>query len=291
MKECFRQKEFGTAALQVVQRASEICDAYTAQGLRLTVRQLFYQFVGRNWLANTDRNYNNLAAVIAEARDGGLIDWDHIEDRGRITQERPHFPTLKHFLQEAAEQFRLDHWASQKHYVEVQIEKQALEGVVSEICDRWSVPLTSNKGYSSASAMYRRGKIIQTKRDVDKKIPHALLLCDHDPSGIDMTRDVRERLARYSDGYVEVIRLGLNFDQVQRHKLPENPVKLSDGRAKKYVELYGESSWELDALDPMMLVSLVEHGIRRFVDVKVWDESVRREQTGKDSVQTIVEDI
>jgi hypothetical protein len=291
MKECFREKKFGDRALDIIAKADRVCADYMSQGLKLTVRQLYYQFVSENWLKNTPQNYEALATVISEAREGGMLDWEAIEDRGRVTHTHAAFGSLKGFLQQLNEQFRLDKWKKQKHYVEVMVEKQALEGVLYPTCEKWGVPLTANKGYSSVSSMYQRGKYLQSMRDVEKKEVHVLYLGDHDPSGLDMTRDVQDRLERFSDGPIDVIRLGLNHDQVLRHQLPENPVKMNDSRANAYREQFGDSSWELDALKPNMLAALLENGIKQFLDLTLWRTMEEQQQRDQDVLQTIIEEL
>jgi len=290
-KECFSDKKFGERALDIIAKANSVIESSEYAGLTLTVRQLYYQFVGNVWLENTPQNYEALATVISEGREAGMIDWDAIEDRGRITNETPTYPSLKGYLRQLNESFRLDKWKKQKHYVEVMVEKQALEGIIGPICDKWNVPLTANKGYSSVSSMYKRGKYIQSQRDVEGKMVHVLYLGDHDPSGIDMTRDVKDRLERYSDGPVDVVRLGLNHDQVLRHRLPENPVKFKDSRSAGYVELYGEHSWELDALKPTVLRALVENGIKQFLDLPLWRSMEAQQQNDQDNLQTIIDEL
>jgi hypothetical protein len=291
MKECFREKKFGDRALDIIAKADRVCADYMSQGLKMTVRQLYYQFVSENWIKNTPQNYEALATVISEAREGGMLDWDAIEDRGRVTHTHAAFDSLKGFLQQLNEQFRLDKWKKQAHYVEVMVEKQALEGVMYPTCEKWGVPLTANKGYSSVSSMYQRGKYLQSMRDVEHKEVHVLYLGDHDPSGIDMTRDVQDRLERFSNGPIDVIRLGLNHDQVLRHQLPENPVKMKDSRADAYRERFGDSSWELDALKPTMLAALLENGIKQFLDLPLWRTMEEQQQRDQDVLQTIIEEL
>ena len=291
MKECFSNKKFGERALDLIAKANSVIESPDYAGVCVTVRQLYYQFVSESWLANTPQNYEALATVIAEGREAGMIDWDAIEDRGRVTNEHPSFPSLKAYLTQLNESFRLDKWKKQKHYLEVMVEKQALEGIIYPVCEKWSVPLTANKGYSSVSSMYKRGKFIQSQRDVEGKEVHVLYLGDHDPSGIDMTRDVKDRLERYSDGPVDVIRLGLNHDQVLRHQLIENPVKFDDSRAAGYIERFGTHSWELDALKPKTLRALVENGIKQFLDLPAWRALENQQQSDQDTLQTIIEEI
>jgi len=73
-----------------------------------------------------------------------------------------------------------------------------------------------------------------------------LRISDHDPSGIDMTEDIRNRLAKYGGEEIEVTRVALTYDQVQKFRLRPNPVKRADSRAPNYINLYGQECWELN---------------------------------------------
>jgi hypothetical protein len=77
-----------------------------------------------------------------------------------------------------------------------------------------------------------------------------LHLGDHDPSGLDMTRDLRDRLSLYSRAAVDVQRVALNMDQVGVFNPPPNFAKESDKRFEAYRRQYGDQCWELDALPP-----------------------------------------
>jgi len=75
-----------TPTMVVIDQAVAIIAEYLDQGLKLTLRQLFYQFVARALLENVFQNYKRLGRIISEARDGGFIDWDAMEDRVREVQ-------------------------------------------------------------------------------------------------------------------------------------------------------------------------------------------------------------
>jgi len=179
----------------------------------------------------------------------------------------------------AARKFRIDKWEDQPNHVEVMVEKQALEGVLIPVCDELQVTFSSNKGYSSASAMYRMGKrYAYYKKHLGKNL-HILYLGDHDPSGLDMDRDIEERVEMYSDySVVFVERLALLMAQIEEHQPPENPTKLSDSRSSDYISIHGLSSWELDALEPRLLADLVRQGVRNLRDDNLWDAAVERER-------------
>ena len=95
-------------------------------------------------------------------------------------------------------------------------------------------------------------------------------LGDHDPSGIDMTRDIGDRLALF-DAETTVRRIALNMNQVEAYSPPPNPAKLTDARANGYITRYGNQSWELDALDPTTLDALITSTIDEFRDPEQWE--------------------
>jgi hypothetical protein len=56
--------------------------------------------------------------------------------------------------------------------------------------------------------------------------------------------------------------------QVEEHEPPPNPTKEADPRSAVYRREYGETCWELDALEPRLLVDLVQAAIRRHMHVR-----------------------
>ena len=283
MKEHFVAKRFGQAALDLIDTINEILDDYEADGYDLSLRQLYYQLVSRNIVSNTEQSYKRVGDIVSDARLAGLIDWDMIKDRGRETVINSHWTSPGDIIETCAKQFRIDLWADQPCYVEVMVEKQALEGVLEPVCRSLDVPFTANKGYGSSSLLYEVGKRLATKRRFERgggrsRSLHILYLGDHDPSGIDMTRDVKQRLELFSECYVEVQRLALNMDQIQKLRPPENPAKLTDSRANAYVQRFGRSSWELDAVEPKALARLVTDAVAELRDEKRWKAAVARQK-------------
>src|SRR3990167_7980519 len=187
--------DFSPRRVELLATATDIALEYQEQGLRMTLRQLYYQLVARGFIPNNDREYKNLGELLSKARMGGLLDWDTIEDRVRVPREVQTFDDLPHLLRAAESAFRLDFWKAQSEHVEVWVEKDALSGVLWNVCNPLGVTLMVNRGYSSASAMYEAYQrflpLLQEGRTV-----RILYLGDHDPSGMHMTVDVRERLRR-----------------------------------------------------------------------------------------------
>ena len=176
----------------------------------------------------------------------------------------------------AAHSFRLDKWATQRWRVEVWIEKDALSGVIAGVCRELDIPYFSCRGYTSISEMWVAARRMQ--RYIDQgQTPLILHLGDHDPSGVDMTRDVIDRLRMFMGGS-SVQRLALNWDQVETYNPPPNPAKLSDSRAQGYIEQHGENSWELDALEPSVIASLIRDAVQGVRDEDAYRRVWEREQ-------------
>lgn len=286
MLETFVTKKFGSSALEMIDVINEILNDYEAQGYDLSLRQLYYQLVSRNIVPNTEKSYKNVGSLVSDARLAGLIDWDMIKDRGREVVANPHWDNPQDFIEVVAPQYRFNLWHDQQNYVEVMVEKQALEGVLQPVCSEHDVPFTANKGYSSSSAMYEASKRFIDAGNSGKDL-HVIYLGDHDPSGIDMTRDVADRLEMFLDPEaltVEVHRIALNMDQVEELNPPENPAKLSDSRAMSYISQFGDSSWELDAIEPRQLANLVASAITSLMDVAAFNANRRKLATERDEL-------
>jgi hypothetical protein len=110
---------------------------------------------------------------------------------------------------------------------------------------------------------------------------------DHDPSGLDMTRDIRDRLALFGAPRVDVRRLALNMNQVEEYEPPPNPAKETDSRFANYQAEHGDESWELDALEPSTLATLVRDEVNDLIDRDEWNDWKRREKRTKAELQSI----
>lgn len=266
---CYVPKTFRRSSLDIIERANTICADYTAQGFDLTLRQLYYQFVSRDWIANKQTEYDRLGSIINDARLAGLLDWNYIVDRTRNLRSLAHWDSPESIVDAVANQYRTERWAHQPTRVEVWIEKDALVGVIAGVCERYDVDYFSCRGYTSQSEMWGAARRLSRyeARGQDTVIIH---LGDHDPSGVDMSRDIADRLALF-DASTNVVRIALNMNQVEQYSPPPNPAKLTDSRASGYIAEHGTSSWELDALDPTTLARLIEEEIWAWRDADQWE--------------------
>ena len=268
--------------LVVVEQANVIISEYQADNLRLTLRQLFYQFIARALLPNTFQNYKRLGGIITNARDGGLIDWDAMEDRVREVISHSAWDSPADIVESAAGSYQEDLWATQLYRPEVWIEKAALLGVIEAVCRELRVPYFANIGNASQTLVYEAGA--RFRRYLDQGlIPVVFHLGDHDPNGIDMTRDITDRLERYARAPIDVRRIALNLDQVRRHNPPPNFAKETDSRYAAYVRSFGmRECWELDALPPTVIVDLAREHITGLIDGSQWQAALDRENRNRE---------
>jgi hypothetical protein len=290
-KVCYISKAFNEKHAAVVQHANVILEEYQRQGFTLTLRQLYYQFVARGLLANAQSTYKWLGDILGDARLAGEVDWYHLEDRTRNLKGNQHWNSPAELVSHTARSFKIDKWSDQPYKVEVWIEKDALLGVLDSICPKLDVDYFSCRGYTSLSEMWKAGQRLKWAAEQGKKVV-VLHFGDHDPSGMDMSRDIRDRARLFMDGHggqLKVLRCALNMVQVNRLNPVPNPAKLSDSRAKRYIAEYGSSSWELDALEPAELVRLVTAGVVKFRDDKLWHAALAREQAGRDQLARVAE--
>lgn len=295
------------ATMEMVAIAEGVINDLRAQGFTLTLRQLYYQLVSRDlfpadrrwqwtgskWVRDPDGtinaqpNYKWLGELMSRGRLAGFIDWWSMEDRGRQLSAWVEHSGPQEAIQEARDRFNLEKWQRQPEYCEVWIEKDALSGVFSRICGELEVPFFACKGYTSLSAMWRASQRLRRKTQEGKKVT-IFHFGDHDPSGIDMTRDIIDRLFDFHAD-LEVKRIALNMDQVEEFNPPPNPAKMSDSRAEGYVLEYGYESWELDALDPSTLSDLVRAEVDQIRDEDAWAEALEEETEAKRTLQLITE--
>lgn len=289
MRETFVPKHFALGSLLIIQQANTILDEYQRQGLVLTLRQLYYQFVSRGLLENKLKEYKRLGSVISDARLAGKIDWRMMEDRTRNLRDLNKWGTPAEGLRDfQLRYYHEDLWRRQRHRPEVWIEKDALIGVIERVCQGLRVPYFACRGYSSQSAQYEAGKRFREWNRAGQE-PIIFHFGDHDPSGIDMTRDNDERVNMFARGFVEVRRLALNMDQVEQYNPPPNPAKETDSRCAGYVERFGNESWELDALEPSVIGQLIRGAVEPLIDRDKWDEALAEEDLHKQQIATMAD--
>lgn len=296
----FREVRLSKANKKRLDEINDIIVEYQDQGYKLTLRQLYYQLVSRDVIPNKLSEYSKLSTLLKEGRMGGVVDWDAIEDRLRQPSSPSSWDTPQDAMYSLIQQYSLPRMKGQGNYIEVWVEKDALSGVLKRITEKYHIPILVNRGYSSASAMfdaYNRFKNgiqeIINNEDSDGANVIIFYLGDFDPSGMDMIRDVEDRIREfakrdYEYSPLEVIPIALTKEQIKKYNPPPNPAKRTDPRAKGFIAEHGATSWEVDALPPNVLNALLEKAIKQRIDIKKYNEIVDREEADGAKLESLI---
>jgi hypothetical protein len=286
--EQYRDLSFQRRSLEMIEQANLIINEYAAQDFTLTLRQLFYQFVARGLIKNTLNRYSALGWAISNGRDAGLIDWDAIEDRSREYRNIATWESPGEWLTETVCQYHENLWRNQPRHIELWVEKDALSGVFERVRYDYRLPFLAHRGNASTTIIREAGERLRRELRLGRK-PLILHFTDHDPTGLDMRRDVEERLERYAREPIEVRVLGLTREQVDQYDPPANPAKTTDPRYAAYIREHGTESWELDALSPEVLDQLARDAIEAELDHDAWAEALEFERDNRDKLAALVE--
>ena len=276
----------------IVTNVNRIIAGYS---MRLTLRQIYYRLVAGGFIPNNRSNYNQLSSQLVAARERGDVDDDRIVDRSRSVADMS-FDGAEDFLtacQATLETHYLRRfWDSQPFYVEVWVEKDALSQVIANAVDGFNTVVAPSRGYSSYSYLMEAASRI--KAASQDKQPVILHFADHDPSGLDMSRDLQDRLNRYykSAPSITVVRIALTFNQVNSFNLTPNPVKAADGRSPAYVEKYGDKCWELDAIEPSQLVQICQGAVAKcIVNLAEWESLKAQDEKERSALTSQLDEL
>lgn len=257
----------------LIDKVREIISQYRT---RLTLRQIYYRLIAALVIPNTMNEYKRLSKVLVRARMEGQIPFDAIEDRSRHffggdyqqVESEQHFESFLEGFLHCDERYYRPFWEGQPEYVEVWLEKEALASLFYEITKKLKVILAPSKGYSSLTYLHEAAKRLVSIHSRDLSI---LYFGDFDPSGLDIQRDIRERLVRLGVD-VNVRRIAITKDQIAKYEIPPMPAKQSDSRSANHISQHGDVAVELDALDPPVLQGLIEQAILEHLDLEILEK-------------------
>lgn len=241
----------------------------------LTLRQLYYQLIAKEYIDNNKSQYTMLSLFIKWARLKGHISWGDIEDRVRVFNRNYGFPNKESFvnyeLRNIFKGYDRDVMQSQDKYIEVWIEKDALSRVFQDVLWIYNIPLVVCRGFSSVSFLKDFVDRLEKNR---KKEPVLLYFGDFDPSGVEMLDAMKKTLIdEFGVNGIDFKRVALKKSHIREYKLPHNPnaIKRTDTRCKKHVEKYGDLAVELDALRPDILKGLIKDAVHEEIDIDAYN--------------------
>jgi hypothetical protein len=305
-----------------------VIEEYAAAGFKLNPRGVAYRLEGTGVITKTDENFQQVEDVVKQGRMMGLIDWDLIQIGGdRAFSENPTWNGPKDRLQAAAKTYNDDKWARQKRRAYVLTEKVGLRGILEPVADEYDVPVRPCKGYDGlgdirATALRIMagtpgGRLLRavhnTTEDGSITLDEAvagwsvdddsdqdqqavvLFVGDHDPSGLDLERDVQAKLDTFgAAGLYELKRVAVTCDetcQADEIELHSNPAKESDKRWPGYIAAgHTDQAWEVESIEPTVLAARVREAILAEVDVDQWQTDVDQQESDRGRISALADD-
>jgi hypothetical protein len=258
---------YGTSPIKRTRRTRAEIEALDAALIEIveqfrpvTVRQVFYQAVNRGLVPKSEtKGYRVVQRRLVALRGSWAIPYGHIVDGTRNVHGYRRYNDLDEFTTYAAGLYRKDYWATSEVNVEVWLEKDALKGVlVPTVLDECGLGLHVTRGFASITYLQEAAEQIEA----DGRPTYVYVLTDFDPSGVSIAEKVEDELTeRASSSDITVERLAVNRQQIDRWNLPTRPTKTSDTRARRFRQVHGTDSVELDAIPPDELRRLVKDAI------------------------------
>lgn len=86
----------------------------------------------------------------------------------------------------------------------------------------------------------------------------------------------------------EIVPVGLTMEQIKKYNPPHNPAKITDPRAKEYVRKFGKVSWEVDALNPTIMMEIVRESINSYLDQDALSNILQKEKEEQKQIRKII---
>lgn len=220
-----------------------------------SVRHLFYRAVvaGLPGITKDVSGYLKVQRAVLRLRRAGEIPYDRIVDTTRWMRKPNSWDGVHDVLYETSRIYRRNLWANSLYRVEVWCESESIAGVLFEVTSRWDVPLMPCRGFSSETFTYSAAEAWAE----DDRTPIVFYVGDHDPAGLQIERNLRNRLIEFSGPDFEFYRIGVTWEQVEEFDLPGTKPK----------KQYGfPLAVEAEALPPDILRNMIDKEIQSYVD-------------------------
>lgn len=285
-------KDTNIGSEQIVVEVNKIVSQFST---KLTLRQIYYQLVSKHLIQNKIGQYKRLSRILVQARHDQQVSWNSIEDRTReatggdedYKSPEDVFERAKDYLKECWEYYNLPFWKDQPKYVEIWFEKQALSGIFDKATEDYNVVQLACKGYSSHTMGYELAQRLEEGHVQGREV-HIVYFGDHDPSGVDIYRFIKDMCNRFGLD-IHFHRAGITSEQIEKYNIPPMMAKTSDSRYNGFVAEHGTDVVELDALDPDVLIQIVKDEIEERLDQDIREETQAEEEQKQNEIKDLVE--
>lgn len=271
----------------ILPEAAAIVQSYADTGV--TLRQLFYRLVASERLPNTQKSYNALSVRTAQARRDGWF--PSFIDNGRditLPQRWQDAHSAREWLRQ---RFAVDRTEGQRYQIYLGVEKATLRAqIYSWFGATMGIPVIALGGY--ASQTLKDDVAIHKARHRDDRESVLIYAGDFDASGVDIPRD----FVHHTGPWDHYERIALTPDQIAQYRIPPQPGKVTDSRAKSFaldnydlfMDVYGMDlvQVELDALDPDDLRAIYTTAVGRFWDDDAYRDAIAREKLEDEKLRT-----
>jgi hypothetical protein len=118
----------------------------------ITIRHLFYRLAGAGIIAKDERAYNRIVSFLGKWRIDGSIPFGRFVDGTRWHYGVETFDDATAAIEEAVRGYRKNLWQTQKYYLEIWCEKEAIAGLVKPVADQCWLKVFVCRGFNSLSA-------------------------------------------------------------------------------------------------------------------------------------------
>ena len=227
------------------------------------------------------KSYKALTELLTRARVAGIIPMEVIADPTRPVTTWDIHQDVSGYLQEQMEGFGRGYWRdllqSQPNHIEIIGEKNTVAGTIKSVAMKYRLPVTIGRGFCSLRPRY---DLVQRFRKSGKDRLILLAVSDYDPAGEEIAhsfaRSIRDD---FGVEEIEPVKVALTFDQVNQLVLPPaGKAKKKDGKAKKFIDKYGDDVWELEAIPPIKLQEILTETIDSVIDIGAFNHEIDREK-------------
>jgi hypothetical protein len=130
----------------------EILEDY--RGEPITIRHLFYCLVAKGALDKDEKSYNLLCSHLSKWRISGALPFNCFVDGTRWHHGEIGFDDAAEALDDTIAGYRKNLWRSQKCYVEIWCEKDAILSLIMPLANQWALKAFPCRGFASLSSTF-----------------------------------------------------------------------------------------------------------------------------------------
>lgn len=230
---------------------------------------------------NAPESYKSLVELLTRARLAALIPFSVIADETRPVVLWDVHADCRGFIRQELDGLLKGYWRnlqqSQPNHIEIIGEKNTVATILKPVAAEYCIPLTTGRGYCSLPP--RQAMAERFRRSGKEKLV-LLIVSDFDPDGEEIAHSfARSMRDDFEIDTIHAVKVALTGEQVARFNLP--PVmqaKKSSAQCRKFVERHGENVFELEALPPADLQSILRQAIESAIDRGALDAEIEAEK-------------